>query len=109
MTVFSDALTAILHDPAFQVAATIGAATVYGNFDNKFMVVDGIETKEPTFEALDTDLTGMAHNSTITINAVAYTVAGIQPNGQGSTLLILRKATAGDRLLLESSGSMLLE
>ena len=92
MSVFSDALHDILHDPAFQVAATIGAATVYGNFENKFIVIEGLETKAPTFEALDTDLTGLVHGSTITINAVAYTVTGIEANGQGSTLLILSRS-----------------
>jgi hypothetical protein len=91
MTVFSNALRDILHDPAIQIAATLGAATIYGNFENKFMAVDGVETKVPTFEALDTDLVPAAHNSTIVINTVAYTVIGIQPNGEGSTLLILRK------------------
>jgi hypothetical protein len=89
--IVSAALSSILHDPAFQVAATIGAVIVYGNFENKFIAVDGIETKDPTFEALDTDLAGVLHGSTIVINAISYTVAGIEPNGWGSTILYLRK------------------
>lgn len=92
MTVFSDALAAILHDSGIQIAATFGSATIYGSFENKFIEVEGIETRMPTFEALDTDLATAAHGDTITINATAYTIAGIQPNGEGSTVLILRRS-----------------
>jgi hypothetical protein len=93
MTIFSDALTDILHDSALSTTATIGSASVTGVFSNSFLLVDGIETKAPTFEALDEDLTAVAHGTAITIDSVAYTVIGIQPNGEGSTLLILRKTT----------------
>lgn len=92
MTVFSDALDAIITDPDLSTTATIGTASVTGVFSNAFISVDGIESRQPTFEALDADLTGVAHGTAITINATAYTVAGIEPNGEGSTLLILRKA-----------------
>ncbi len=92
MTVFSDALRDILHDTGIRTAATFGAATIYGNFTNNHdVLVNGVETFAPTFEALDTDLTGVTHGSTITINATVYKLIGIQPNGEGSTVLILSK------------------
>lgn len=91
MTVFSDALTAILHDQDMKIAATLGTATIYGNFENSTVVIDGVETKAPTFDTLDTDLTGVKHGDHITIASVTYHIIGIEPNGKGSTLLILRK------------------
>ena len=89
MTVFSDALTSILHDPDMKTAATFGATTIYGYLDDKFVVINSIETKAPTFEALDTDLVSAKHGDTITIAGVTYHIIGIQPNGKGSTVLIL--------------------
>ncbi len=89
MTLFSDALSDILQDTGMRTAATFGAATIYGVFSRPYAERNGVETRVPTFEALDTDLSGVDHADTITINAVVYNIIEIQPNGEGSTLLIL--------------------
>lgn len=50
-----------------------------------------VEVTKPFCIAKDTDITGIAHGSTITIKSVAYKVIEIQPDGTGLTQLILSK------------------
>lgn len=46
----------------------------------------------PSFEAPSGDLSGIARGASVTINATAYKVAEIKPDGQGMTLLVLEEA-----------------
>lgn len=91
---FAEALTPFFDVAGgFAVNATIGAATVPVIFDNAasdpFGIVAGTQ---PTALAASADVSAVAVGNTVTINAVAYTVAEIQPDGTGMTRLRLSES-----------------
>lgn len=75
----------------FAVNATLGAATVPVIFDNAFADALGIvAATQPVALGTSADLAAATVGGTITINAVAYTIAEIQPDGTGLTRLMLK-------------------
>lgn len=89
---FTEDLTAFLDTTqGFAVNATLGAATVPVIFDNAFSDALGIvSSTQPVALGTTADLAAATVGSTITINAVAYTIAEIQPDGTGLTRLMLK-------------------
>jgi hypothetical protein len=84
--------TAFFNSAEHGTEATYGAASVIGIFENQYVEVNGVGSTKPTFLCSESDVSGIANGSTITINAVAYTVAGPpQEDGTGLTLLILQE------------------
>ena len=77
----------------FGVVATIGAATVTGIFDVPTAEAFGMLGTDPTFTCAAADVPGIAAGQAVTINAVAYTVTAVRPDGTGVTVLTLDKAT----------------
>ena len=80
----------------FGVAATFGAATVNGIFDNEFVEVDagggvGFALQQPRFVCRTADVSTAAEGDTITINATDYTIRIVQDDGTGMTTLVLEK------------------
>lgn len=88
LSVFLDAAS------GFAVNATIGSATVPVIFDNvgQPALAGFVETAGPQCIAKSQDVASVTQGSAITINAVAYTVTGVEPDGTGLTTLQLRKA-----------------
>lgn len=84
-------LPAMLDTDEFAVAATIGAGTVDGIFDNAFVSVEGIEGTHPIFLCEASEVSSVVHDNTVVIGAVTYKVKGIEPDGTGMTMLILEK------------------
>ena len=76
----------------FGTAATIGAATVIGIFDVPTAEAFGMLGTYPTFTCAAADVPGIAAGQAVTINAVAYTVTAVRPDGTGVTVLTLEKA-----------------
>ena len=76
----------------FGVVATIGAATVIGIFDVPTAEAFGMLGTDPTFTCAAADVPGIAAGQAVTINAVAYTVTAVRPDGTGLTVLMLDKA-----------------
>ncbi len=76
----------------FGVVATIGAATVTGIFDVPTAEAFGMLGTDPTFTCAAADVPGIAAGQAVTINAVAYTVTAVRPDGTGLTVLMLDKA-----------------
>ena len=76
----------------FGVVATIGAATVIGIFDVPTAETFGMLGTDPTFTCAAADVPGIAAGQAVTINAVAYTVTAVRPDGTGVTVLTLEKA-----------------
>jgi len=74
---------------------TWNATTFKGIFHNEYEPValfDGqIESRSPYVEVRDSDISGIAHDATVTINAVVYKVKEIKPSGFGMTILVLSK------------------
>lgn len=74
----------------FATAATVGASTVYGHFDDDYAEFADIEGSAPAFHCLDADLpAGTAHGDTLVHASKTYTIRGIQPDGTGFTTLRL--------------------
>jgi len=74
--------------------ATIGAALVAGIFDNGYQagLLGAIESARPSFTCASADVSTAVQGTAITINAVAYKVAEVQPDGTGVTVLVLERA-----------------
>lgn len=92
---FTEDLTQFFDTDDFGVAATIGAATVNGIFENQFLGAPGeapVAGTVPTFTCRTTDVSSVVSGtSTAVINSATYTVVGIHPDGTGVTTLILRR------------------
>ena len=72
------------------VAATLASgAVVSGILSKPSGAQMGIMSTSPELVAQTADLTSVANGQTITINAVAYTVRAIEPDGTGITRLTL--------------------
>ena len=79
----------------FGVDAVWNVTTFKVIFHNAYEAVTlfglDIESKNPYVEAKDSDVVGIAQGNTFTVNATAYKVIGIQPDGTGITILTLSK------------------
>jgi len=75
----------------FGVPATIAGNPVSVIFDNEYLASLGVESSNPVALADDADVVGLAHGDAVVIGAVNYTVAEIQPDGTGFTIIELEK------------------
>ena len=73
----------------FGVVATIGGNPVTVIFDNEFLASLDVESSNPVALANSDDLAGVSHGTTVVIDSVSYTVAGLQPDGTGFTVIEL--------------------
>lgn len=91
---FVENFSAFLTD--FGVNATVAGQAVRGIFDNGFALgsvgVTGIACAQPSLTLPTSSLVGEAVGQTVTINAVAYTVAAHEPDGTGMSRLLLERA-----------------
>jgi Phage Head-Tail Attachment len=76
------------------VAATIGAATVYGSLEDPYAepfprIAEG---NAPSFMCATADVATVAQGDAVTIGAKSFIVRGVQPDGTGMTTLILEQA-----------------
>ena len=91
-TIPADDLADIFNASEFAMdAATIGAATVYGLFENDYIDMLDVTGTVPAFVLRSSDVTAnsIARNSSITINSTVYTVRNLKPNRNGITVLEL--------------------
>lgn len=86
---FTETIADFFSTDDFAVAATYDGSTVNGIFDHEYVEVENVEGERPVFLCASSDVSGAAHGESITIEGTAYTIAGIQPDGTGLTLLIL--------------------
>lgn len=68
-------------------------SAIKGVFDNAFVEVNGISTKKPVLRNVKlSDLSAEpVEGDTVTISSVEYTVREHEPDGHGTTILILEK------------------
>lgn len=78
--------------PDFGASATFAGGAVSGVFDNGFGDAQGMAGSQPSFMAAASDLAGVVQGASVTIGGVAYSVAGIEPDGTGMTRLRLLEA-----------------
>jgi hypothetical protein len=92
----------MLDTDEFSVEATLAivppateGVVIKGLFDNGYLQASvlgvGIESREPSFEAKDSNITGLDHGDTLTIAGVVYNIIRIEPDGTGMTKLYLSK------------------
>jgi hypothetical protein len=89
---FAEDLTPCFAGSDFGTAATysVDSATVNGIFDAAYTDPLGlVEGVGPVFICRTSDVSTAAHGQTLLINAVTYTVCGVEPDGTGVTLLRL--------------------
>jgi hypothetical protein len=96
MTLKDDMLTdldVLIDTDDFAVSITYNSATINGIFDKEFaQTAEGevaIESTVPQVLVKDSDIVGAAHGDVMTINGINYNIIGIQPDGTGSTLILL--------------------
>lgn len=92
---FTENISEFFDSDDFATAATYGASTVYGIFDNEYADdlggTVGVEGSNPTFTCAAADVAGIKDGDAITINATSYKVAGPpQPDGTGLITLQLQ-------------------
>lgn len=69
--------------------ASYDGTDIVGVFDREYADVLGMEASAPTFTCAASDVPGVAHNDTLTIDGDVYTVRSVQPDGTGVVVLIL--------------------
>lgn len=88
---FTEDLTGYFADFGFD--AVVGGVTVRGIFDNDFLTALGVAAGSGPVLLLPTASVGSAvQGGAVTVAAVSYTIASIEPDGTGMTLLRLQEA-----------------
>jgi hypothetical protein len=74
----------------FGVACTIGGAAATGIFDKQYVEAYGmVAGNQPVLLVKDAAAASVVEGTAVVINAVTYSVAGMEPDGTGMTLLRL--------------------
>ena len=76
----------------FGESATLAGSAVIGILDKEYRVVGDIESNYPVFECRSTDATGVVHGSTLVVGAESFVIVGVEDDGTGMTVLVLRNA-----------------
>ncbi len=88
-------LDIFFNDDEFAIEVTYNLVTFNGIYDNAFIEDQQgqiqIETLEPQIMVKTSDVTGLTHGETMTVNSVAYKVKEIQPDGTGITRILLTR------------------
>ena len=63
--------------------------TVPGIFDNEYIEIEDVSSSRPVFMYESAQITSIARGDKLTINSIVYTVRDFQPDGTGSTVLVL--------------------
>ena len=75
-------------------AAGASAVTINGIFGNIYFDISGgetsIEGKNASFMCRTSDVSNAAHGDTLAVSGTTYKIRGVQPDGTGSTNLILQ-------------------
>lgn len=90
---FTEDLTAFLDDDDFATAAVFsrGGATVNVIFDARYQDPLGIESAAPRAVGREADFAGIVPGDTLTLNSIAYSIRGHEPDGTGMIAIRLRE------------------
>ena len=90
---FTEDMTAFFSTAEFATAATVGGVAVNGIFDNAYAMAMGfVAGTSPALLVASASVPSAAVGDAVTLGAVSYTVAGVEPDGTGVTLLRLQEA-----------------
>jgi hypothetical protein len=76
----------------FGQSVTVGGVAVRGIFDAAYADPLGMAGNQPVLTVATEDLPAVAVGQAVTVNATAYTVTTVEPDGTGITTLQLRRA-----------------
>ncbi len=86
-------LDVFFNEDEHAVDITYNSTTIQGVFDNEFIAAAddsiGVETTSPRVQVKTSDVLTAVHDDIMTINSIAYKISGIQPDGTGTTLILL--------------------
>lgn len=98
MTLKSDILSDLatfINTDEFAVSITYNSTSIAGIFDDEYkgvnQITGEIEATAPQVIVKASDVLGIVHGSTLTINSATYYVINILQDGTGLTTLILSK------------------
>lgn len=98
MTLKSDILSDLstfIDTDEFAVSITYNSTSIAGIFDDEYKGVNPltgeIEATAPQVIVKTSDVSGIVHGSTLTINSTTYYVINIMQDGTGLTTLLLSK------------------
>ena len=92
---FVEDLDLFLSEAEFAVPCTLpGGAVVQVIFDNAHSDALGnaFESSDPQALGKTSELLGLSHGAEVLIEALAWSVVGVQPDGTGMTRLLLERA-----------------
>lgn|GEM_PF-3177317 len=102
MTIFDDALRTgfnIINDAAGSVV-TFRGVQVRGDFGRGWVTIGDVQTYRTRFECMAADVAGVSirdrsasptADDTLTVNGVEHAIIEIQPDGNGSVILVLSR------------------
>jgi hypothetical protein len=109
-------LTAFFSTTDFATAATYDGTTVNGIFDDGYVQPGlgrvGIEATQPMFRCSSAALaaiTAPAHGLEVVLASTTYRVVGVQPDGLGTTTLLLERIGAVEAITTEDSDALTTE
>ena len=89
---FTENLADFIHsDTPGYVVATVGGSSVGALFDNGFSSAFDIAGSGPRITLPTSSAPSAALGDAVTVSGVSYTVAGIEPDGTGLTVLRLQE------------------
>lgn len=72
-------------------SATLDGASVRGIFDNQYVDVLGLASRQPMFTLPTADAAAATQASVLIVEGVTYRVRSIEPDGTGVTVLMLER------------------
>jgi len=72
------------------------ATQINGIFDNEYALIDagggvGVASREPKFQTETINVPNAADGDTLVVNSITYKVRVVEPDGTGTTTLMLEK------------------
>lgn len=90
---FTEDLAAFFNTSDFASGATVGGVAVNGIFDNEYATALGFTAgSSPVLLVASASVPSVAVGNAVVVGAVSYTVAAVEPDGAGVTLLRLQEA-----------------
>lgn len=89
---FTEDVSAYFNTDEFAVDATVGGVALRGIFDSAYAEALSMEGSGPVLRFATADKSNAAQGDAVVIGAASYTVAAVEPDGTGITLLRLQEA-----------------
>lgn len=88
---FAEPLEVFFNAADFATPATLNGSSVQVIFDAAYAEAFSVDGVHPSALLRSADVVGVVRGATLIVDAITYRIAGVQPDGQGTTRLILEK------------------